>query len=66
MNLKPINQKSNLEHGAVTGGLAVRTNLRAGFSLDDLGDQAQALLDKLTNAVSSVTTNTDTTAAPTA
>ena len=35
--------------------LAVRTNLRAGLAWDDLDDQAQALWNKLTGAVSNAT-----------
>lgn len=61
MNLPPINQKSDLNLQSVTGGLAVRTNLRAGLALDDLDDQAKALWDKLTSALSSLTTSSDTT-----
>lgn len=65
MNLKS-NQKVEMDRQLVAGGLAVRTNLRAGFSWDDLDDQAKALFDKLTNAVSSVTASTDTTTTTTA
>lgn len=45
----------------VNGGLAVRTNLRAGLAWDDLDDQAAALWSKLTSAVSSLTTDSSTT-----
>ena len=45
----------------MNGGLAVRTNLRAGLAWDDLDDQAKSLWDKLTNAVSTLTTSGDTT-----
>ncbi|MCX6048173.1 MAG: hypothetical protein NT075_23990 [Chloroflexi bacterium] len=38
-----------------SGGLAVRTNLRAGLAWDDLDDQASALWGKLTSAVSNAT-----------
>jgi len=34
------------------GGLPVRTNLRAGLAWDDLDDQATALWNKLSSAVS--------------
>lgn len=64
MNLKSTNQPSLLDHQPttpVTGGLAVRTNLRAGLAWDDLDDQAKALWDKLTNALSALTTSSDTT-----
>ena len=36
----------------LSGGLPVRTNLRAGLAWDDLDDKAQELFGKLTNAVS--------------
>ena len=65
MNLKS-NQKVEMDRQLVAGGLAVRTNLRAGLSWDDLDDQAKALFDKLTNAVSSVTASNDTTTSTTA
>jgi len=38
-----------------SGGLPVRTNLRAGLAWDDLDDQAAALWGKLTGAVSNAT-----------
>lgn len=66
MNLKAVDQKSESDRQPVTGGLAVRTNLRAGFSLDELGNQAKALLEKLTNAVSSAPTNSTPTTSTTA
>jgi hypothetical protein len=47
----------------INGGLAVRTNLRAGLAWDDLDDQAAALWDKLTGAVSALTTDSSTTTA---
>jgi hypothetical protein len=49
----------------LSGGLPVRTNLRAGLAWDDIDDQAKDLWGKLTSAVSgavnSVTGNTTTT-----
>lgn len=39
------------------GGLAVRTNLRAGLAWDDLDDQAAALFGKLSSAVSNITSS---------
>lgn len=43
-----------------TGGLRMRTDLRAGLSWDDLDDQAQQLLGNLTNALSGLTGGSDT------
>lgn len=37
-----------------TPRLAVRTNLRAGLAWDDLDDQAKAVWDKITGAISNV------------
>ena len=64
MNLTSTNQTQPLDRqptAAVAGGLAVRTNLRAGFALADLDDQVKAMWDKLTNTVSALTTSSDTT-----
>ncbi|MEZ4868177.1 MAG: hypothetical protein R3C14_43015 [Caldilineaceae bacterium] len=36
----------------MTGGLPVRTDLRAGLAWDDLDDKAQELFNNLTNALS--------------
>lgn len=36
----------------VSGGLPVRTNLRAGLAWDDLDDQAKSLWNSLTGAIS--------------
>ena len=47
------------------GGLPVRTNLRAGSTWDDIGDQTKALWGKLTNAVSSSTPSAASTASTT-
>lgn len=44
--------RRNEQTTTVAGGLAVRTNLRAGLAWDDLDDQAAALWSKLTSAVS--------------
>jgi hypothetical protein len=41
-----------------TGGLPVRTNLRAGLAWDDLDDQAKALWEKLTGAVNTAVAGT--------
>lgn len=43
----------------VSGGLAVRTNLRAGLAWDDLDDQTKAAWDKLINTVSALTASDD-------
>jgi hypothetical protein len=66
MNRTSTNQTQPLERqptAVVAGGLAVRTDLRAGFAWDDLNGQAKAMWDKLTNTVSALTTNSDTTTA---
>lgn len=62
------NKRNELTKGQVThtatpinGGLAVRTNLRAGLAWDDLDDQAAALWGKLTSAVSTLTTDSSAT-----
>lgn len=47
-----INHTHRNHTTTVTGGLPVRTNLRAGLGWDDLDDQAAALWGKLTSAVS--------------
>ena len=47
------------------GGLPVRTNLRAGSTWDDIGEQAKALWSKLTSAVSGATSSTPSTASTT-
>lgn len=44
---------------APVGGLAVRTDLRAGLAWDDLDDKAQELWSNLTNAVSNLTSSTE-------
>lgn len=50
----------------VTGGLPVRTNVRAGLTMDDVTNQAQSLWNQLTqavtNAVNSVTGSSGTSA----
>lgn len=64
MNHMTTQQKLPLDRQPVSdvnGGLAVRTNLRAGLAWDDLDDQAKALWDKLTNAISALTASNDTT-----
>lgn len=43
-----------------TGGLPMRTDLRAGLAWDDLDDQAQQLWSNLTNALSNLTGGADT------
>jgi hypothetical protein len=66
MNLMSTQQKQGTDRqptSGVTGGLAVRTNLRAGLAWDDLDDQAKELWSKLTNAVASLTGSSDTQAA---
>ncbi len=40
---------------ALSGGLPVRTNLRAGLAWDDLDDKAKELWGQLTSAVSNAT-----------
>ena len=49
------------EHNATipVGGLAMRTDLRAGLAWDDLNDKAQELWGNLTNAVSNLASGTD-------
>ena len=64
MNLRSTNQTQPLDRQSpaiVAGGLAVRTNLRAGLAWDDLDDQAKDLWNQLTSAVSALTTGSDTT-----
>ncbi|MEZ4860197.1 MAG: hypothetical protein R3C14_02765 [Caldilineaceae bacterium] len=46
-------------------GLPVRTNLRAGLAWDDLDDQAKALWNQLTSAVSSAADAVKTSVTPT-
>ena len=49
----PINKQPQAEkQPIIRGGLSVRTNLRAGLAWDDLDDQAKALWNQLTSAVS--------------
>lgn len=45
-------QPMNTEQTEVLGGLPVRTDLRAGLAWDELDDQAIALWNKLSSAVS--------------
>lgn len=64
MNLKSTNQTQTLDRqppATIAGGLAVRTNLRAGLAWDDLDDQVKNLWNQLTSAVSGLTTDSDTT-----
>lgn len=62
MNLKVTTQTPDRQATAtLAGGLAVRTNLRAGLAWDDLDDQAKNLWNQLTTAVSGLTTSSDTT-----
>lgn len=42
----------NQTHNLNKNRLAVRTNLRAGLSLNEIGDQASSLWNQLTSAVS--------------
>lgn len=55
-------QHENRATSPVQGGLAVRTNLRAGLAWDDLDDKALELWNNLTstvsNAAQSVTSDT--------
>ncbi len=52
MLTQPTNQATPApKQPARRGGLPVRTNLRAGLAWDDLDDQAQALWQQLTSAV---------------
>jgi hypothetical protein len=47
-----VGQRSHEAIRPLSGGLPVRTNLRAGLAWDDLDDKAQELFGKLSNAVS--------------
>lgn len=47
-------QRESRATSPVQGGLAVRTNLRAGLAWDDLDDKALELWNNLTGAVSNV------------
>ena len=49
------------EHNVTTpvGGLAVRTDLRAGLAWDDLDNRAQELWGNLTNAINNLTGGTE-------
>lgn len=40
--------------GVNSGGIPVRTNLRAGLTVDDLDDRGKALWGKLTSVLSAV------------
>jgi hypothetical protein len=51
----PSRQPDSFPSTPATGGLRVRTNLRAGLAWDDLDDQAAALWSKLTNSIASLT-----------
>jgi hypothetical protein len=51
----PSNQTDAFASTPVSGGLRVRTNLRAGLAWDDLDDQAAALWGKLTSSIASLT-----------
>lgn len=53
------NRLDKRELARPTGGLAVRTDLRAGLAWDDLDDKAQALWNSLTKAVSGLTSGSD-------
>jgi hypothetical protein len=46
-----------VDQDATTGGLPVRTNLRAGLAWDDLDDQAAALWQQLSTSVSNAVSN---------
>ncbi len=50
-----INQINDKKALAPTGGLLVRTGLRAGLAWDDLDDKAQELWGSLTSSLSSLT-----------
>lgn len=62
-NKELTNKASTTEQGSqkdnfvATGGLRMRTDLRAGLAWDDLDDQAQQLWGNLTSAFSSLTGN---------
>ncbi|MBX3014457.1 MAG: hypothetical protein KF832_23260 [Caldilineaceae bacterium] len=57
----PEQRNSSPRMVAPVGGLTVRTNLRAGSALDDLGAKAQELWNSLTSALSSLTSDATTT-----
>jgi hypothetical protein len=60
--LNPLRKQQETRSAtAINGGPAVRTDLRAGLAWDELDDQAAALWGKLTDAVSSLTTDSSTT-----
>ena len=48
---------------ATIGGLAVRTDLRAGLTWDDLDDKAQELWNNLTSSLSNLPSSSDTSTA---
>ncbi|MCB0107631.1 MAG: hypothetical protein KDE53_17040 [Caldilineaceae bacterium] len=54
------NRLDKREPARPTGGLAIRTDLRAGLAWDDLDDKAQKLWGSLTSAVSGLTGGTGT------
>lgn len=47
-----VTKRPNNAVRSLTGGLPVRTGLRAGLAWDDLDDKAKALLNSLTSSVS--------------
>ncbi|MEZ4678310.1 MAG: hypothetical protein R2932_29255 [Caldilineaceae bacterium] len=57
---KTDHHEQDAGNALATGGLRLRTDLRAGLSWDNLDDQAQQLWSNLTNALSSLTGGTDT------
>ena len=50
-------QERRSDAPVVQGGLAVRTNLRAGLAWDDLDDQAISLFNQLKDAVAGAAQN---------
>ena len=53
------NDHSERELVTPSGGLPIRTDLRAGLAWDDLDDKAQELWGSLTNSLSGLTGGTD-------